>query len=168
MKVEDSHNIPLNPNPNTLPYLYVFHPIANCLKTIAEHQDHFQTRNTNDADTSSAGMGTFGVFAATTIVNSATSMFKDKFYAKQFGLSTAAAKIPKITYGLWGMRDCMVIGSSFILPDIMCGMLQEHSDLDKATALRVSQFACPIAAQFVSDHFVFERIMHYRILLLVS
>ena len=100
-------------------------------------------------------MTKFGVFAATTAVNSSTTMLKDKFYAKHFGTATAAVKVPMITYGLWSLRDCMVIGSSFILPDIMSGILQEHSELDKKSALRISQFACPIVAQFVS--FAFSR-----------
>mmetsp|Transcript_19981 Transcript_19981/g.29203 ORF Transcript_19981/g.29203 Transcript_19981/m.29203 type:complete len:341 (-) Transcript_19981:157-1179(-) len=122
---------------------------ANCLKTIAEHQDHFQDKKTKNNE-SSDGIGTLGTFVATTVVNSSTSMLKDRFYASQFGTSAASgvpAKIPKITYGLFAMRDCMVIGSSFILPDILCGVIQEHSDLDRDSALKVSQLACPILAQ---------------------
>ena len=95
-------------------------------------------------------MAQFGVFAATTAINSSSTMLKDKFYAKHFGTASAALKVPMITYGLWGLRDCMVIGSSFILPDIMSGILQEHSGLDSESALRISQFACPVVTQFVS------------------
>lgn len=135
--------------------------IANCLKTMVEHNEqvriqniqdrHFNSKNSmSESSESSYGMTKFGVFAATTAVNSSTTMLKDKFYAKHFGTATAAVKVPMITYGLWSLRDCMVIGSSFILPDIMSGILQEHSELDKKSALRISQFACPIVAQFAA------------------
>lgn len=120
--------------------------LANCLKTIMEHQDHKKSQE----ERASNDVGTFGVFVATTGVNSATSMVKDKFYARHFGSSTAALKVPKATYCLWGLRDCMVIGSSFILPDIFSSILSENTDMDKAAALKVSQLACPLAAQFVS------------------
>jgi hypothetical protein len=78
-------------------------------------------------------------------------MLKDRYYASQFGTTVATStKMPKVTYFLWGMRDCMVIGSSFILPDIMCDVLTRNSDVERTTALRISQFACPVLAQFVS------------------
>jgi hypothetical protein len=116
---------------------------VNCLKTIVEHQE---TRNNDSASISSTGK--FGVFAMTTAVNSTTTMMKDNFYARQFGTTTA--KMPLITYGLWGLRDCMVIGSSFILPEYMSNTLQQNSDLDKKTALQISQLTCPIATQLVA------------------
>lgn len=119
---------------------------ANCLKTIMEHEDH---KKESDQKTSNE-VGKFGVFAATTAVNSASSMVKDKFYARHFGSSTAASIVPKATYCLWGLRDCMVIGSSFILPDIFSSILAENTDMDRAAALKVSQLACPVAAQFVA------------------
>jgi|AntRauTorckE5430_2_1112549.scaffolds.fasta_scaffold10060_2 hypothetical protein len=120
--------------------------LVNCLKTITEHQDHF--KETNSPNTSNDAR-TFGVFATTTIVNSGTSMLKDRFYAKHFGNSTAAIKIPKLTYGLWGLRDCMVIGSSFVLPDLCCKVLTDNTKMDPKTALTVSQLTCPIVAQFL-------------------
>ncbi len=123
---------------------------ANCLKTIVEHNDHFQQDHAQDDVTKPRRqLDTFGVFAATTIVNSTASMFKDSFYAKHFGSLHAAPKIPKLTYGLWGVRDCLVIGSSFILPDYVSNVLQQNTDMDENSALRISQLTCPIAAQFV-------------------
>eukprot|EP00592_Proboscia_alata_P027328 CAMPEP_0194443350 /NCGR_PEP_ID=MMETSP0176-20130528/126652_1 /TAXON_ID=216777 /ORGANISM="Proboscia alata, Strain PI-D3" /LENGTH=345 /DNA_ID=CAMNT_0039269579 /DNA_START=82 /DNA_END=1119 /DNA_ORIENTATION=- len=120
---------------------------VNCLKTIMEHRDHFKEP---DALGSSNDAEKFGVFAATTAINSGASMLKDKFYATHFGNATAASTVPKITYGLWGLRDCMVIGSSFILPDLFCGVLTRNTEMDRKTALTVSQLSCPIAAQFVA------------------
>ena len=78
-------------------------------------------------------------------------MLKDKFYAMHFGASNAPARIPLITYGLWGARDCITIGSSFILPDIVSNVLEKESGLNKDVARWVSQMACPIGMQLVSD-----------------
>ena len=92
-----------------------------------------------------------GIFLGTTAVNSTFSMLKDKFYAMHFGASNAPARIPLMTYGLWGVRDCITIGSSFLLPDIVSNLLEQETDLDKDVALRISQMACPIGTQLVSD-----------------
>jgi hypothetical protein len=136
---------------------------ANCLKTIVEYQDKQKQRqqqqqqqkhksaNTSMPPSMSSGIGgKFGVFAITTGVNSSTTMFKDKFYARHFGAANAATKVPLITYGLWGLRDCMVIGSSFILPEYTSCILQERFDMDKTRALQISQLTCPIATQLVA------------------
>ena len=132
----------------THPYIYILFlfTAANCLKTLVEHQEN-GNKNHKSTNTSSSA-GTFGVFAMTTTVNSATSLIKDKFYARHFGAT--ASKMPLITYGLWGLRDCTVIGSSFILPEYMCSTLQEHTDLDRKTALQLSQLTCPLVAQVVA------------------
>ncbi len=120
---------------------------------MVEHNEYALSERNTEEDSKKTGLTKFGVFATTTVINSSATMLKDKFYAKHFGTVTSAIKVPMLTYGLWGLRDCMVIGSSFILPDIMSGILQEHTDLDKDSALRISQFACPIASQFVSFTF---------------
>jgi hypothetical protein len=126
--------------------------LANCLKTLVERKEyvdktnHYETKKQKDN-----GIGKFGVFAMTTLVNSSSTMLKDRYYASQFGTTVAAStKMPKVTYFLWGTRDCMVIGSSFILPDIVCDVLTQNSDVERSTALRISQFACPVLTQFVS------------------
>mmetsp|Transcript_31980 Transcript_31980/g.37283 ORF Transcript_31980/g.37283 Transcript_31980/m.37283 type:complete len:317 (+) Transcript_31980:163-1113(+) len=124
---------------------------ANCLKTIVEYQGNKSSFNNanNDVSSSTTGTGAFTVFALTTVVNSTSTMIKDKFYAARFGTNTAA-KLPLITYGLWGLRDCMVIGSSFILPEYTSKYLQDNTDLDHRTALQISQLACPLATQVVA------------------
>ena len=134
--------------------------LANCLKTISEHQDHFRKRNDLNsrefqgqakAHSANQSIDKMAIFCGTTIVNSGTTMVKDRFYATMFGASSGSAgKVPFITYGLWGVRDCLVIGSSFILPDIMSGVIEENTSMDKVNSLRFSQLACPIATQLVS------------------
>mmetsp|Transcript_30189 Transcript_30189/g.45738 ORF Transcript_30189/g.45738 Transcript_30189/m.45738 type:complete len:271 (-) Transcript_30189:2089-2901(-) len=124
---------------------------ANCCKTFIEHRGGIGDNQTKLSPTSDSSRAKFGVFVGTTAVNSAASMMKDKFYATKFGASSAPAKVPLITYGLWGLRDCMVIGSSFILPDIVSGVVEKEFDVKKATALQISQFICPLATQAVSE-----------------
>ncbi len=118
-----------------------------------EHQQHQQNNEqslkTRDEQSHSSGVGKFGIFATTTAVNSTTTMLKDRFYAKHFG-TTTSPKVPKISFALWGLRDCMVIGSSFILPEYLCNTLKQHTDLDHVTALQISQITCPVAMQFIA------------------
>jgi len=123
------------------------------LKTIVEHKEQNQRsqkfESSQKASSSSLpNLGSFGVFAITTGVNSATSMMKDRFYARQFGVT--ASKMPTITYFLWGLRDCMVIGSSFILPEYMSNSIQKLTDQDRTTSLQISQLTCPLLAQVVA------------------
>ena len=90
------------------------------------------------------------LFVGTTVVNSSATMMKDRAYATMFGGSAAPAAIPKLTYACWAMRDFMVIGSSFILPDISKKYLINNFNLDEVAAGRFSQLACPVATQLVA------------------
>ena len=103
-------------------------------------------QNNNNNPLLSAKMG---IFLGTTAVNSLTTLLKDKYYAIHFGTSSTRS-VPFKTFGLWGLRDCMVIGSSFILPEIVSASLEEYTDMEGKTALQVSQFVCPVATQLVS------------------
>jgi len=130
---------------------------VNCCKTILEHREQFKEAEESEKISSLSSSGNndnkanMSVFLGTTVINSASSMWKDRYFAMQFGVAKAAnaAKVPLITYGLWGMRDCMVIGSSFILPDIVSSILQRQTDLNHDTALRISQFTCPVVSQLI-------------------
>ena len=104
-------------------------------------------------DNGQESRGKLGIFVTTTMVNSSFSMLKDKFYAVHFGAPSAPPRIPLITYGLWGTRDLITIGSSFILPDIVSNILEEEVNLDKSNALRIAQMACPIGMQLVRNEF---------------
>eukprot|EP00814_Leptocylindrus_danicus_P014054 CAMPEP_0116045522 /NCGR_PEP_ID=MMETSP0321-20121206/27666_1 /TAXON_ID=163516 /ORGANISM="Leptocylindrus danicus var. danicus, Strain B650" /LENGTH=373 /DNA_ID=CAMNT_0003526867 /DNA_START=11 /DNA_END=1132 /DNA_ORIENTATION=+ len=114
---------------------------ANCIKTVCEHESN---------SVSSKDQAKAGLFVGTTAVNSGTTLLKDRAYATMFGTSGAAVKVPMVTYGLWGMRDCMVIGSSFVLPDLVGSALHERNNMEKAQADRIAQFFCPVATQFLA------------------
>lgn len=126
---------------------------ANSLKTIVEHQEHYrktdeESRHKQSTDTNAYGK--MGVFLGTTLVNSATSLLKDKAYAKMFGTMGAASSVPLVTYGLWATRDLLVVGSSFVLPELVAHKLQEQTNLNKTDALKLSQLTVPIATQFLA------------------
>ena len=127
---------------------------ANSLKTIVEHQEQYrkmeQSRQGIHQDSSSSNAGKMAIFCGTTLVNSTTSLLKDKAYAKMFGTAGAASSVPLVTYGLWATRDLMVVGSSFILPELVGNKLQEEYGMNKDDALRISQLTVPIATQFVA------------------
>mmetsp|Transcript_3029 Transcript_3029/g.5688 ORF Transcript_3029/g.5688 Transcript_3029/m.5688 type:complete len:390 (-) Transcript_3029:80-1249(-) len=91
------------------------------------------------------------LFVGTTIVNSGTTMLKDRAYAKMFGASEAAARaIPKITYGFWATRDLLVIGSSFVMPRIVGERLVADFGIEEGRAGKIAQFSCPILTQFIA------------------
>lgn len=132
----------------------VTYATANSLKTIVEHQEHarktVESRHGISQDSSSStSTGPMVIFAGTTIVNSASSLLKDKAYAKMFGTAGAASSIPMITYGLWATRDLMVVGSSFVIPELVGKKLEQDFGINKDDALRVSQLSVPIATQFL-------------------
>jgi len=95
----------------------------------------------------------FNTFICTTVVNSGFSILRDKLYAQMFGNGSSRGigpKFPLKTYGLWALRDGVVIGSSFVLPDLLGAVLHERHGINRADATKVTQMACPIASQFVA------------------
>lgn len=115
---------------------------ANCLKTIAEHRE----MKNRPKFAPSSPRSSMGVFTATTFVNSYAAILKDRYYARTFGSSVG--NVPLITYGLWGFRDCLVVGSAFFLPNHVAKRLHEQLNFDKISAQTISQLLCPVAAQF--------------------
>jgi len=131
---------------------------ANFLKTIVEHNEHMKQRAREESShktqskRDSTGkaiskMGTASTFLGTTLINSTTSILKDRAYARMFGTSSVASKVPAITYGLWASRDAIVMGSSFVLPEMVSETLKEGTSMTKQDALRLSQFLCPVFTQ---------------------
>jgi hypothetical protein len=102
----------------------------------------------------------------TSIVNSSASVMKDRAYARLYGnTSTVTNSVPKITYGLWILRDLTVIGAAFVMPNHVARFWQQqysgHASEYRyrpsdAFILRVSQIATPVIAQVVAGplHFV--------------
>lgn len=124
---------------------------ANSLKTITEHREYYKSASDTEASrTTSDSQSKLTVFFGTASVNSACSLMKDQAYARMFGTTGAATKMPMITYGLWASRDAMVVGSSFILPDMLTKKLVEEHGMDTLEAKRFSQMSLPVATQFLA------------------
>jgi hypothetical protein len=147
---------------------------ANAFKTLEEHVTYSNDRSSSSSSSSSSksssvgdrqkqsnttnngsnlGMFKLGAFVGTTFVNSGTSMMKDRAYARMFSGSSSSTSFPKSTYALWMMRDLSVIGSSFLLPDIVSPMLVEHHGMDKDRAHNICQIGLPVLAQFIAGPF---------------
>jgi hypothetical protein len=123
---------------------------ANSLKTYTEHVDEQErrARNTRRRNVSSQNKASgsidsgFAVFLGISAVNSTGSLFKDRAYARMFG-TVAKRSIPKVSYGLWMSRDFLVVGSGFILPDLVA----KHWGEDYK---QLAQAGMPVAMQFIA------------------
>ena len=123
---------------------------ANSLKTISEHQDYHKSNSAEADRPTSPALGHMGVFLGTTFVNSSSALLKDQAYAKMFGTNSKITEVPKLSYAFWIARDFSVIGSSFILPDLVSGHVARMCDIDEKSAKSMSQLALPVVTQFVA------------------
>lgn len=57
----------------------------------------------------------FGKFLAVTAANMASSISKDRAFARMYG-TVAPSKLPLASWGFWLARDCLTIGAAFSLP----------------------------------------------------
>jgi len=129
---------------------------ANTFKTLEEHSSYNRDRTASDKNTkNNAGMFKVGAFLGTTVVNSSASMLKDRAYARMFSGANTSTSIPRTTYALWLMRDLTVIGSSFLLPDLVSAKMVEQSngEIDRERARSICQIGLPVMAQFVAGPF---------------
>mmetsp|Transcript_4033 Transcript_4033/g.6342 ORF Transcript_4033/g.6342 Transcript_4033/m.6342 type:complete len:443 (+) Transcript_4033:219-1547(+) len=142
---------------------------ANSFKTLEEHRPASSMENGNRSGQShkhaTLQLGKVGTFVGTTFVNSGASILKDRAYARMFNnikSSSPSTSFPRSTYAMWMMRDFSVIGSSFILPDIVSQRLVDSYGMDKAKAQSMSQLFLPVAAQFVAGPFHFLGLDFYN------
>jgi len=85
------------------------------------------------------------VFVATTAVNSAVGMRKDRFIAQMYGKT--ATPFPFISYGAFVIRDGFTIFSAFVAPKYVSYTLQERFGWRKGVSDTAAQFGCPIVFQ---------------------
>jgi hypothetical protein len=100
-----------------------------------------------------------GLLVGTSTVNMSMSLLKDRAYARMFGNqqtipnSAKPLAVPKLSYAMWMTRDFMVVGSSFLLPDMVVQNLLKNGYIDPAqtnATLRGAQFLIPVASQLVA------------------
>lgn len=91
----------------------------------------------------------------TTAVNTTATILKDQYYTRTFGPKSSSGnpiklKVPLLTYSLWGLRDSIIIGSTFLLPDIVCDSLVQKGYIqDVYTAKKVLQVVCPMSCPLI-------------------
>jgi len=158
---------------------------ANALRTVAEHDFATTTattptskalirRRTHDPTSSSllrdhnpvtsVLAGPYSLFFGTAFVNCGASLMKDRAYARMFGVSNSSA-IPKTTYAMWMFRDFTVVGSSFVLPDLVARKIVErnpHEQQNYDAIKKMTQLVLPIASQFVAGPFHFLGLDFYN------
>lgn len=135
---------------------------ANSLRTLTDHyeettQEEVSSSKSNATSASSSSTSSAALFLGTTMVNSTTSLMKDRAYAKLFGNAVQNAGVPAVSYALWMSRDLTVVGSSFLLPPVVAQWIQERTSIQSQDqALKIAQVASPVGAQLVAGplHFV--------------
>ncbi|KAJ5708205.1 hypothetical protein N7488_008006 [Penicillium malachiteum] len=114
-------------------------------------------------------------FLSTTAVNMAICVYKDARFAKIFGanppptqpsgagagngassfschppMTTSAPKIPKISYGLFCLRDSITIFASFNVPSLIAPSIPDFIAETPRMKSTIAQFSCPALMQFFS------------------
>ena len=84
----------------------------------------------------------------TTLVNIIAISYKDKEYAKLNGQTNI--KFPKLSYGLFGIRDGITITSSFVIKPHVRTYLEKEWKLSHNNADLAASFAVPMIAQIFS------------------
>ena len=84
---------------------------------------------------------------ATSLVNVSTIAYKDREYAKLF--NQPERKFPKISYGMFAIRDAFTIGASFIIKKDVINYLEKNG-MSHSLADLTACFVVPMAAQLFS------------------
>jgi hypothetical protein len=128
----------------------------------------YLTANTIDTVTSTLRNQPFSTvtpgpakFVTTTGVNMSICVYKDSRFARIFGPSAsttssshnvlaAAARIPKVSYMLFCLRDSVTIFASFNVPLLIAPSIPDSVASTPGMKLAMAQFASPALMQFVS------------------
>ncbi|GFF27859.1 uncharacterized membrane protein C365.16 [Aspergillus udagawae] len=116
-------------------------------------------------------------FLTTTAVNMGICVYKDARFARIFGAgnsapstststttgggggggqatchpsSSSALKVPKVSYGLFCLRDSITIFASFNVPALLAPSIPDYLAATPGTKSALAQFTCPALMQFVS------------------
>ena len=82
------------------------------------------------------------------VVNTSTSLIKDKALAQAFG-NTDARPFPMTSFGLFLLRDVVAMASAFTIPPILGKYISDKFGLEEKTGLRIGQLTSPLLVQFV-------------------
>lgn len=88
--------------------------------------------------------------AAVTGVNIGLAMNKDSIFARSFGASaSASARLPRISYVPFLIRDAMTLYATFNLPQLAAPQLPDAVEI-YVGKLSLAQLAFPAASQFIT------------------
>jgi hypothetical protein len=86
----------------------------------------------------------------TSFVNIMAIGYKDKEYARLFATSQTPKAFPRMSYGLFAVRDAITIASSFVISHDVSRFLETSAKLSHNTAELISLLSVPMLAQVVS------------------
>lgn len=93
----------------------------------------------------------FPVFGIATLVNLTASLWKDKEYARMFGLVASRSQMPKATYFFFALRDSLTILAAFtMVPKVAAHLEEQEMSLPGLKPMTSAQLLCPMSVQFVS------------------
>ncbi|TPR07142.1 Sugar (and other) transporter family protein [Aspergillus niger] len=119
----------------------------------------YLTANTIDTFTSTVRDKPFSTvfpgtakFLTTTAVNMGICVYKDARFARIFASChpSGAAKVPKISYGLFCLRDSITIFASFNIPALVAPSIPDSIAATPGMKAALAQFSCPALMQFAS------------------
>ncbi|KAI8086933.1 uncharacterized protein B0P05DRAFT_608139 [Gilbertella persicaria] len=88
-------------------------------------------------------------FITTSITNIGLCVYKDKVFARMFGV-TASRALPKLSYFLFAARDSLTIAASFTAPPYIASWLQQTASFSQKSSQVAAQLACPAIVQLAS------------------
>lgn len=84
----------------------------------------------------------------TTAVNMSSGVAKDAAFARMFGkTASSAAPTPRLTFGLFALRDLLTIGAGFTVPPLVASALVSSGSLEENKAGAAAQIISPMGMQ---------------------
>lgn len=78
----------------------------------------------------------------TFVVNTVTSLAKDKALTQKFGTKQAKS-FPISSFGLFCLRDIVAMASAFTIPPILGEVISDRFDIEQKNGLRIAQIISP-------------------------
>lgn len=107
----------------------------------------------NDRPASSITAGT-PKFAASSAANVGLCIYKDQVFVRMFGPPGAVPRpVPKVSYALFTLRDCLTIFASFNVPPLLGPYINENMSAEmkkRVSGATCAQFLAPAAVQLCS------------------
>lgn len=96
----------------------------------------------------------FSKFVATSTANLSLCLYKDSRFTKMFGPAGQSPRpLPKATFALFAVRDCLTVFASFNVPPILAPKMQEkfgETMEQYISSASAAQFLAPAAVQLIS------------------